>query len=194
MNLPSRPTGRILRREDAGLWLDGYALLSAAQVEAQRLRDDAGQCQADARAEGYAHGLAEGRAHMAAALAQHQQRLDHWLADIEPAVADLALNIARELIGELAPRERLLALTRQALSGFRQGQALALHVPPAEVEPVRQHMAQAGLGVSVEGDDLLQPGQARLASPQGSVELGVHEQLQQLRLALLPFAEQEPGQ
>jgi type III secretion protein L len=45
-------------------------------------------------------------------------------------------------------------------------------------------------GITVESDDQLQPGQARLSSPVGSVELGLEAQLNNLRRSLLPFADE----
>lgn len=186
--LPARPQGRIVRREEAGQWLDGYAFLDAARQEAERIHDSLRQCQADARAEGFEEGLREGRQRMAEALARQHAQQGQWLASLEPALADLALGIARAVIGELDDHRRLLALTHTAVGSFRQGQALVLHVPGAEVDSVRQRLAGEGLRLTVEADEVLQPGQARLASPQGSVDLGVEEQLQQLRHALLPLA------
>lgn len=189
MNLPARPPGRILRREDAQAWLDGYGFLSAARAEAQRLVSEAEQVQANAQAQGFEHGLREGREHLAASLAEQQARLQRWLAQAHSELADLALGITRQLVGELSGAERIAALARVALNDFAQGQALRVQVPPTELEHARQALNQAGLGLAVEVDDLLHAGQARLVGPLGSVELGLEAQLQQLRRALLPFAD-----
>jgi type III secretion protein L len=80
--------------------------------------------------------------------------------------------------------------TRQALSAFRQDQALTLWVPPAEVDALRQRLTLEGLAIAVDADEQLHAGQARLNSPAGSVELGLEAQLHNLRRSLLPFAEE----
>src|SRR5690606_18153227 len=107
----------------------------------------------------------------------------------------LALGIAREVLGELDDAERVVRCARKALVAFRQDQALTLFVPHQEVEAVRlrrRSEPDALASLAVESDDQLQPGQARLGSPVGSVELGLDAQLQALRRSLLPFTEVAP--
>lgn len=190
MTLPACPPGRILRREDAPAWLDGYGFLNAARAQAEHLVSQAGHVQANARAQGFEQGLREGREQLAAAMAEHQANLGRWLAQAQVEVADLALGIARQLVGELNGGERILALARTAINDFAHGQALRMQVAPTDLAHARQALSQAGLGLAVEADDLLRAGQARLVGPLGSVELTLEAQLQQLRRALLPFADE----
>lgn len=186
MNLPTYPPGRILRREEAAPWLEGFSFLQAARAQAQRLTADAERTFEEARRRGLEQGRAEGRQQAEQAWAEQRARLDQWLAEAEPALAELALGIARQLIGDLPPGERLVALTRQALKDFRHGQALALRLPDGELETARRSLADAGLNIAVEADPLLPPGQACLGHAQGSVELEVDAQLAQVRQALVP--------
>ena len=130
---------------------------------------------------------------MATLLAQTRADVDRYLAGLESSLAELALGIARQVLGEMDDRERLLRCTAEALAAFRQDQALTLYVPRADVEGLRQHLAQdaplALKSLSIVGDDQLEAGQARLGGPAGSVELGLDAQLDNLRRALLPLAE-----
>ncbi|MCQ9470443.1 FliH/SctL family protein [Pseudomonas alliivorans] len=192
--LPTRPGTRIVRAADADRWIDGYAFVAAAHEEAHRVREDSAQWLEQARAEGFEHARRQGAEEAAALLAQTHAQVDHYLAGLETSLAELALNIARQVLGELDERERLLRCTAQALSAFRQDQALTLYVPHNEVERLRQHIAQGSLSLqalNVEGDDQLEAGQARLSSPAGSVELGLDAQLDNLQRALLPLSEGE---
>lgn len=186
--LPTRPTARILRAEEAALWTEGFAFLQAAKAQAEQIKADSDQWLQAARAEGFESARQEGAGQVAQLLADTQTQVQHYLAGLEASLADLALGIVREVLGELDATDRVLRCTRQALSGFRQGQALTLWVPPAEVSALRQRLRNDG--ISVEGDVQLGVGQARLSSPAGSVELGLEAQLQTLRRALLPFAEE----
>ncbi|MDF0733069.1 FliH/SctL family protein [Pseudomonas entomophila] len=193
--LPSRPAARILRAAEAQLWTDGHAYLQAARDEAERVRDDSAQWLDQARAEGFEQGRAKGAEAMSALLAETSAQVDAYLAGLESALADLALGIAREVLESLGDAERVILSARKALLAFRQDQALTLYVPRAEVEAVRRHLREAPealASVTVESDDQLHPGQARLGSPVGSVELGLEAQLQALRRSLLPFAEVAP--
>ncbi|MGE7991686.1 FliH/SctL family protein [Pseudomonas sp. NPDC089554] len=191
-DLPSRPAARILRAAEAQLWTDGQAYLQAAREEAERVREDSAQWLEQARAEGFEAGRAKGAEAVGTLLVQTQAQVDAYLAGLEGALADLALGIAREVLQSMDDAERVLSSTRKALLAFRQDQALTLFVPPQEVAAVRQRLLAEPEGlaaVTLEPDDQLHAGQARLGSAVGSVELGLDAQLQALRRGLLPFDE-----
>ncbi|MGB3124684.1 MAG: FliH/SctL family protein [Pseudomonas sp.] len=188
--LPNRPGARILRAEDAALWTEGFAFLQAAKDQAEQVKADSDQWLHAARAEGFERARQEGAEQVAQLLVQTQSQVQHYLSGLETSLADLALGIVREVLGELDNAERVVRCTRQALSAFRQDQALTLWVPPAEVEALRQRLTLEGLAIAVDGDEQLSAGQARLNSAAGSVELGLEAQLQTLRRSLLPFAEE----
>lgn len=191
--LPTRPPQRILRKQEADAWTDGFALLEAAQA---RMREVEAQCREAldaARREGYAAGRAEGLQAAAERLARTQADIDAYLTGLEPALADLALDITRRLLGDYPLDERLALLARAALAEFRDTQALSLEVPPTGIDRIRQRLDEAGLaGLALVADHTLAAGQARLVSPAAAVELGVEAQLQALREALLSQGAAEP--
>ncbi|HEK0908802.1 MULTISPECIES: FliH/SctL family protein [Pseudomonas] len=193
--LPSRPASRILRAAEVQAWTDGRDYLQAARDEAERIREDSARWLEQARADGFELGRAKGAEAVSELLADTAAKVEAYLAGLENSLADLALGIAREVLESLGDAERIVLCTRKALVAFRQDQALTLFVPRLEVEAVRRRMhgETDGLAaIAVESDDQLQPGQARLSSPVGSVELGLDAQLQALRRSLLPFAEVTP--
>jgi type III secretion protein L len=194
-NLPSRPAARILRATEAQLWTDGYAFLQAARDEAELIRQDSGHWLEQARAEGFESARLEGAEQVSALLAHTSAKVEAYLAGLESALADLALGIAREVLEGMDDAERVVSCTRKALAAFRQDQALTLFVPRLQVEAVRRRLKSeldSLPAITVESDDQLTFGQARLSSPVGSVELGLDAQLQALRRSLLPFAEVAP--
>ena len=191
--LPSRPALRIIRAAHAEHWVDGYAFLQAAKDQAQAIREDSADWLEQARAEGFESARQQGAEQISVLLAETSQQVDGWLAGLEASLADLALSIVREVLDEMDDAERVVRCTRKALGAFRQDQALTLFVPRQEVDAVRRRIKaeQESLPtIAVESDDQLAAGQARLSSPVGSVELGLEAQLQNLRRALLPFAEE----
>lgn len=192
--LPARPESRILRAAEAERWIDGYAFVEAAHEEARRVREESAEWLQQARAEGFERARQEGAEQQALLLASTCAQVDDYLAGLEASLAELALGIARQVMGELDSGDRLLRCTAQALSAFRQDQALSLFVPRHEVEHLRVKIASGPLALrtlNIEGDDQLQSGQARLVSPAGSVELGLDAQLDNLRRALLPLTDGE---
>jgi type III secretion protein L len=185
-SLPSQPGTRILRAAEAAQWIDGYAFMRAAEQQAQRLRNDSEATLRQARADAFDQARKEGDEQIAALLADTAARADAWLLSLQPSIAELAVDIARQIIGELPSEERVLRCTRQALSAFRQDQALTLLAPRAEVDALRRRLDQEGLDhIRVAADDQLAPGDACLCSPFGRVELGVDTQLQHIRSSLL---------
>jgi len=194
--LPNRPALRIIRAEQADLWIDGYAFVQAAEEHARSIRDDSARWLDQAREEGFESARREGAEEVSALLVETSLKVDAWLSSLEASVADLALGIVREVLDEMDDAERVIRCTRKALNAFRQDQALTLFVPRLEVEAVRRRLKSEAdnlPGITVESDDQLQSGQARLSSPVGSVELGLEAQLSNLRRTLLPFAdEQQP--
>lgn len=191
--LPSRPALRIIRAAQAQQWVDGYAFLQAAKDQAEAIRKDSADWLEQARAQGFELARQQGAEQISVLLAETSQQVDGWLAGLETSLADLALNIVREVLDEMDDAERVVRCTRKALSAFRQDQALTLFVPRQEVDAVRRRIKaeQDSLpNIAVESDDQLSAGQARLSSPVGSVELGLEAQLQNLRRTLIPFAEE----
>lgn len=191
--LPTRPAARILRAEHVDLWIDGYAFLQAAKDQAQAIRHDSEHWLQQARAEGFESARQQGAEEVSALLGETSLKVDAWLAGLESSLADLALNIVREVLDGMDDAERIMRCTRKALSAFRQDQALTLFVCRHDAEAVRQQVRLQGAGlpaIAVDADDQLQAGQARLSSPVGSVELGLEAQLQNLRRNLLPFADE----
>lgn len=188
-DLPTRPAVRILRAEHADQWIDGYAFVQAARDEAAAIRQNSEQWLEQARAAGFESARRRGAEQVSTLLSETSARVDVYLAGLEASLADVALSIVRELIDELDDAERVVRCARKALSAFRQDHALTLFVPRQEVEALRNRVNAEGDGlpaIAVEFDDQLQPGQARLSSPAGSVELGLEAQLQTLRRSLVP--------
>lgn len=193
--LPSRPAARILRANQAELWTDGYAFLQAARDEAELIRQDSAHWLEQARADGFESARLQGAEQISALLAETSAKVEAYLAGLETSLADLALGIAREVLEGMNDAERVVGCTRRALAAFRQDQALTLFVPRQEVDAVRRRLKAESdnlPAITVESDDQLHAGQARLSSPVSSVELGLDAQLQALRRSLLPFAEVTP--
>lgn len=191
--LPNRPASRILRAEQADLWIDGYAFVQAAKEHAQTIRDESAQWLEQARDEGFESARRQGAAQVSALLVDTTVKVHAWLAQMEASMADMALNIVREVLDDMDDAERVVRCTRKALNAFRQDQALTLFVPPVEADAVRRRLKTELDSVpiiTVEADDQLQPGESRLSSPVGSVELGLEAQLTNLRRSLLPFADE----
>jgi type III secretion protein L len=191
--LPTRPALRILRADEADLWIDGYAFMQAARDDAQCVRDDTASWLQEVRAEGFAVARQEAVEQMIELLASTTLEVDAYLAGIEPSLVDLALGVVRQVMGQMNNADLLLSCTREALMAFRRDQKLTLFVPVLDYEAVHERLSLEPIGLpalAIEVDEKLTSGQARLSSLAGSVDLGLEAQLQNIRRSLLPFSGQ----
>jgi flagellar biosynthesis/type III secretory pathway protein FliH len=170
----------------------------ALRDELEALHRDAQQrlaAAADAaRTQGHAEGLAEGRAaardEVAATLAALAADAEQERAQLRGEVAQLALQVARKLIGALAGDERLVALAATAAREALPEGRLALAVHPARADAVRARLASsrddayaALADVDVRADETCAPDDCRLDTELGSIDASPEAQLDRLAQA-----------
>jgi len=191
--LPSRPPQKIIRHADATRWLEGYAFLEAAREESEAIRANTRRIVEKARNEGLAQGRDEGLKGASVLLAQTSAEVDVYLAGLEQSLADLALDIVRQVLAPMDASERLLSCTRKALTAFRADQALTLYVAPTQLDALKAQLEPAlAERLNVEGDASVAPDHGRLSSAIASVEIGLEAQLGAIRQALLPHSAELP--
>lgn len=109
-----------------------------AASEAQNIKDEAYQ-------KGYEEGRDAGAAELTEVVAKASQRFAELEKQIEPQLRDLALKIARKILGhelEFRP-EAVVDIIRQALSEkARQRREIFLRVNPEDMKYVREHKAE----------------------------------------------------
>jgi len=185
-----RPRGRVIPAAEIDAWQTGSAYLQEATREAERLREEAKDVVEHARQRGFDAGRQEGAKATARLLAETAARADQQLAQADHQIIDLALAVVRRVLGELDVDEQIARAITQALAQQRQNQPLTLHVPPNQADHLRTRIetmvdaTQRHL-ITIEPDDHLKPGQCRLASDIGFVDLGIEAQLNALHQGLL---------
>lgn len=110
-------------------------LLENARTEAQTLRTQA-------REEGYAEGCNQGASELSEVVAKSSLRLQQIEKQLVAQVKDLALGIARKILGrELATRpEAVVELVKEALTEkARQRREISLRVNPEDMEIIREN-------------------------------------------------------
>ncbi len=147
--------------------------------------DNAAECarlREIARAEGYAEGLAAGRAEADASGARMRQladdfsdALDNFDFRLADRVLDLALDVARQVVaGELAARpERVLDVVRLALKQMAESSREArLLLHPDDAARVRPHLEQVldKTRLRIVEDARIAPGGCLVETPQGDLD------------------------
>lgn len=177
--LPREPTSRILRGPEAQAWQDGFQFLKAAKEahEAERAR-------------GYAEGRAAGLQSAAQIVTETTLGADAYLASAQPQIAELALSIARRVMGDMAPADQVARAAANAINDFRREKALRIAVHPQTVDAVRKavtaRLAETGLDlrIEIEADPSLAPDACFVRSPFADVEVSVNAQLDCIAKAL----------
>lgn len=113
-------------------------IIETAQQEAARLLQEA-------RDQGYNEGRAEGATELAEVVANAAGRMLHIEAQIIPQLKELAVKIARKVLGkelEFHP-EAIVAIVKQALSDkARQRREIFLRVNPEDLAMIREHKSE----------------------------------------------------
>lgn len=195
--LPTRPGKVILSNADAQAWIDGHAFLERARERTRDAERNGRHVTAAAYADGFEEGRRDGEAHAAERLVETTRRVAHYLAGLDPSLADLCLRMVRRILGEFDDAELVSRCARQALDELRHDMHVTVRVAPERVAQVEARLASGptladGPAFRVEGDAALGPGQCLLVSPVAVVDVGLDAQLSVLQRALATRPEPPP--
>ena len=136
----------IIRSDTVDAKGEAQRILERAEAEAEEIRSQARVEAEKLKAQAYELGLKEGKNAAAAKLsevvAKTSQRLAQVEAQVEPQLRELALTIARKILGrelEFHP-EAVVDIVKQALSDkARQRREIFLRVNPDDLQYIRDH-------------------------------------------------------
>lgn len=144
----ARPSGKIVKGETVEARNEAQAIKDRAQVEANEIIRQAELEAEQLKAQAYQIGLEDGKntgaQELAEIVATVSQRLSQIEAQVEPQLKELAIKIARKILGrelEFHP-EGVVDIVKQALSEkARQRREIYLRVNPADLQFIREHKA-----------------------------------------------------
>jgi type III secretion protein L len=191
-DLPPSPGARILRREDAACWMEGYRFLERSKeaYEAEYAR-------------GYADGKAAGAAEASTVVTQTAIDAGRYVQSLQTEIAGLAVNIVRKVLGEFDCAELVTRATVHALSAFRYEKALTVTVHPKMANRVHEALAPlAGrlgfeFAYQVESNPALALDACVVATEFAVLDASIDAQLNAISKALTAAAQtraSQPGQ
>lgn len=160
----------------------------AAQI-VQSAEEDVGKLREGAREQGYAEGLAKWNQILIVA----QKARDEFLEKNEPCLVQLAIQVARKIIGEelrSAP-DQVVLVAREALRSARRGRNLVLQVHPDDEDAVRRQISilHASLGgpreIEVVSSAAVARGGCMIESDIGIIDAQLETQLEVMSRTLL---------
>jgi|LSQX01.2.fsa_nt_gb flagellar assembly protein FliH len=184
---------------------EAQAILDEAREEAEalisRARDEAGKIANEAReagrnrgySDGHAEGLAEAQKlveEAGAALEAAREAYSRMLADSEPRLLALVIEISRKVLGDAfeADPKVVLDLIRQGLTALRDEREFSLKVPPELVSLVEGEVPTlkrefGARSMEVVGDPEIAGG-AIVSTPHGYVDVTIESQIRSIAIAL----------
>ena len=187
----TRQQGRVIRREEAGGWLEGDAYLERAKAVLDEAQKEAARIKEEAQQKGYREGQFAGMHEVEHLIKETEAALKSFETDLDRRVLDLALAISRTIVGSAEASEAIAHGAAQSIASFKKNAALTLSIPPALYENIRvklKELLEAGnrdaAKVTVRKDAALKGDEAFLSDDTGSVDLGVSSQLAAVEKAL----------
>jgi flagellar biosynthesis/type III secretory pathway protein FliH len=165
-------------------------MVAAAEEEARRIVADAEAARAHALAEAIEGGRREGQARAAAALVVAASERDRLLASAERQVVELALAVARKVLGrELAAGgEALVDLAAAAVAEARARRDVVLRVSPADAATFRAadgtFAALSRVPVRIVEDPSIAQGGVIVETEAGRIDARIEAQLEAIAHAI----------
>jgi type III secretion protein L len=165
-------------------------MVARAEDEARRIVAQAEAARARLQAEAAEAGRREGEARAAAALARAAAERDRLLRDAAHEVAELALAVARKVLGrELDRPGAVVELAGHALAEARGRRQVVLRVHPDDAREVRAAASRlaaavAGGPLELREDPAVSRGGAIVDTDDGRIDAGIEAQLDVLARAL----------
>jgi len=185
---------------------DAEAILRRAAMQARELVAKAearsSEIEAQARSDGHAEGVTDGRAAVSAEFAESVAAMHELVAAVraerneviesaEPELVNLAMAIAERVVHEhiaVSP-DTVLENVRSALTRLVGREVVTLRVNPADVEIIRQHRDAIASGNDVEHvrvveDQRVDRGGVVVETDAGTIDAKISTQLREARRAL----------
>jgi type III secretion system HrpE/YscL family protein len=164
-----------------------------AREQARAIVERAQEMAVGQRARATEEGRTQGRSELAAELIAFTRERERTLRALEAQTIDIAMQVAKRIIGEeLALRPELAAqMARPLLARVRRAKQVTLRVHPddrAALEPLLRHETKGGElpgGLRLEADASLSRGGCVVISDVGTLDARIETQLDALARALL---------
>ncbi|RTL36312.1 MAG: hypothetical protein EKK53_23125 [Burkholderiales bacterium] len=185
---------RVLRAHEVPPLLQAADVLTELEAlratEQARLEAATAQARTEGRQQGFAQGQADARDQLGRALAALAQQQESARAQVQQALPQLALEVARKLIGALPTEAVLAGLAVQAARELLPARTWRLHVHPAQAATLQAALQaadpedKAGLArAEIVPDAHLGETDCRLITEFGSADASLATQVQRLAQA-----------
>lgn len=128
------PGGRVLKRAEHSLIVEGQQIIETARQEAALILQQAEKDAATQRQEGFVKGQEEGKAQIAEHIVECMGQSAAYFSKVESVMVDLVMRAIRSVIGEMDQRDLVDRIVLRALESTRNENQVTVRVAPAQAE------------------------------------------------------------
>ena len=140
-NLQIETTGRLVKRAEAQSIADAMDMLSAAQKEAEDIRQKAQEEFETQRKLGYEKGLEDGKEEIAIQKLEQVEKSIDYLGSMENKIVEIVLTALKKCVAEIGDRELMVQVVQKAMQAVvRNQQQIALKVSPEMLPTVKERL------------------------------------------------------
>ena len=140
-NIQIETTGRLVKRAEAQSIAEAMDVLSAAQKEAEDIRQKAQEEFAAQRKLGYEKGLEDGKEEIAIQKLEQVEKSIDYLGSMENKIVEIVLTALKKCVAEIGDRELMVQVVQKAMQAVvRNQQQIALKVSPEMLPTVKERL------------------------------------------------------
>lgn len=183
--------GAILKAGDYAAALDAQGIIARAEEEARLIREAAQRDAAAEKERGYRDGVEQGKEEIAERVVTTAGQSTVYFSKLEEALVDVVIKSTRRVIGEVAERERVERIVREALELLRNQNRVSIKVPPAQREWLQGRVTELLAAfprvqfLEVHADSRLPADGCILETEHGVIDATVETQLRAIEKALI---------
>ena len=190
-NLQIETTGRLVKRNEAQFIAEAMDVLSAAQKEADDIRQQAKEEFEAQRKHGYEKGLEDGKEEIAIQKLEQVEKSIDYLSSMENRIVEIVLTALKKCVAEIGDRELMVQVVQKAMQAVvRNQQQISLKVSPEMLPTVKERLNEIlskfpGVNyINLMEDGKLKGVSCIIETDAGNVEASLDHQLAAIEKAL----------
>ena len=190
-NLQIETTGRLVKRAEAQSIAEAMDVLSAAQKEAEDIRQQAREEFEAQRKLGYDKGLDDSKEEIAIQKMEQVEKSIDYLSSMENKIVEIVLTALKKCVAEIGDKELMVQVVQKAMQAVvRNQQQVVLKVSPEMLPTVKEHLNEIlskfpGVNyINLMDDPRIKGVSCIIETDAGNVEASLDHQLAAIEKAL----------
>ena len=190
-NLQIETTGRLVKRAEAQSIAEAMDVLSAAQKEAEDIRQQAREEFEAQRKLGYDKGLDDSKEEIAIQKLEQVEKSIDYLSSMENKIVEIVLTALKKCVAEIGDKELMVQVVQKAMQAVvRNQQQVVLKVSPEMLPTVKERLNEilskfpGGNYINLMDDPRIKGVSCIIETDAGNVEASLDHQLAAIEKAL----------